>query len=334
INNELTHHGDVLSNIDASAWLFGWLKLDDSWNTVKLVASRLSLSVALGGGLSAWVFDPLCLNIAVVGPGSTDGDAQKSHPASDPASSKTAVILGFGNAYGSSYLVFLSIVFCILYVVQQPMGEIMLSAHFVQIILCVELFDSLRDCHQYALGVGGQRSSSHSSGISAPTSSMRRNKLTKKMVGPASTAREVHERRDAEIEYQRYSTYLIPQVIYLTLIAYVHYFSTGHQFNLATVHWSSAFVVLREVHFVLSGILVALNSLGSFLLVSLALPLVVLWNSPLSNKLLRHAPSWFTALLGQCMLVHFGYNAAIMTSTAICTSWLRRALHVWSIFVP
>ncbi|KAJ1854426.1 mannose-ethanolamine phosphotransferase gpi13, partial [Coemansia sp. RSA 486] len=143
------------------------------WSDLRIVLARMAVGVALGGGLAAWFASPFCIDVAITGPGAAPGKPSEALPTSlQPQSSSTshvkstdngngsgsgsgsgsgnghqttAVILGYGNAHGAAYLVFVSVVFCVLYVFQQPMGGIMLSLLFVELVVCAELFDSLRD---------------------------------------------------------------------------------------------------------------------------------------------------------------------------------------------
>ncbi|KAJ2787190.1 mannose-ethanolamine phosphotransferase gpi13 [Coemansia interrupta] len=112
------------------------------WSELRLVLARMSVGIAVGGGFAAWVASPFCIDVAVT------AVPQANRAAKLPtiqATKQAAIILGFGNAYGAAYLMLVSVVFCVLYAFQQPMGGIMLSLLLVKLLLCVETFDSLRD---------------------------------------------------------------------------------------------------------------------------------------------------------------------------------------------
>ncbi|KAJ1811738.1 mannose-ethanolamine phosphotransferase gpi13, partial [Coemansia sp. RSA 2598] len=135
------------------------------WSDLRVVLARMAVGVALGGGLAAWFASPFCIDVAIgdAGASASQVHSQRSGRSKSAGGSssitgttstntntaskrqRTAVILGYGNAYGAAYLMFVSFVFCVLYVFQQPMGGIMLSVLFVELIVCAELFDSLRD---------------------------------------------------------------------------------------------------------------------------------------------------------------------------------------------
>ena len=242
---------DPFAEADAAFGLFSALVPHDVWESTKLVLARLAFSFALGGGLATWIIDPFCLNVRIVNANDVELDISHTKFKSKQPS-KAAIILGFGNTHGSAYLIFLSIAFCVLFIEPQPMGEIMLSSLFVQIILSLELFDALRDCYQLVLSSALEKNQPKPRGSQDSNSGA--------LLPP----------------HERLSIFLVPQITLLILLSYLHYFSTGHQFTLASIQWSSAFVGLNDVHLLFSGILVFMNSVGSFLLVSFALPLVIL----------------------------------------------------------
>ncbi|KAJ2384269.1 mannose-ethanolamine phosphotransferase gpi13, partial [Coemansia sp. RSA 2603] len=132
--------GTLASEVAASASASSSLKSD--WSELRLVLARMSIGIAVGGGFAAWVASPFCIDVAVTAVSSAK---QTPKPSKPQETKQAAIILGYGNAYGAAYLMFVSVVFCVLYTFQQPMGGIMLSLLLVKLILCVEMFDSLRD---------------------------------------------------------------------------------------------------------------------------------------------------------------------------------------------
>ncbi|KAJ2173295.1 mannose-ethanolamine phosphotransferase gpi13, partial [Coemansia sp. RSA 532] len=135
------------------------------------------------------------------------------------------------------------------------MGGIMLSLLFIELILCVELFDALRDTIEEA------------------------------------------------------SSLLCAQVILMAQLSYVGYFATGHQFTLVSIQWSTAFVGVREMQLVVCGIIVALNTLGSFVLTAACMPLAVLWNESLGTQLLRLAPDNYISRITGAGAAYAAYHA-------------------------
>ncbi|KAJ2520784.1 mannose-ethanolamine phosphotransferase gpi13 [Coemansia sp. RSA 1939] len=258
------------------------------WSEVRIVLARMAVGIAVGGGLSAWIASPFCLDIAIT-------KAPKDVLASGTSKKKTAnsrlqpprqaaVILGFGNAFGAAYLAFVTVIFCILYTFQQPMGGIMLSALFIKLLLCAELFDALSDA----------------------------------LASEESTAQT-----------------LVPaQVAVIALLAYQGYFATGHQFTLVSIQWSTAFVGIQDMHLYICGILVFLNTFGSFVLTALFVPLVMLWNESLGSPLLRLAPDTYFARVTGAGALYAAYNLLVTMGAAAFAAWFRRHLMVWKVFAP
>ncbi|KAJ1733309.1 mannose-ethanolamine phosphotransferase gpi13 [Coemansia biformis] len=254
------------------------------WSELRIVLARMAAGVAVGGGLAAWYASPFCLDIAVAPalPQPAASPAKRGAASATPAPRQTAVILGYGNAFGAAYLVFATVVFCVLYLVQQPMGAIMLSGLLVKIILWAELFDALRDA----------------------------------LADTADGA-------------------LLPaQVTLLALLSFLDYFSTGHQFTLVSIQWNTAFVGMRDMQLVVCGAIVALNTLGSFILAAVCVPLALVWNEPLGSPRLRLAPDSYFARITGAAAAYIAYHALIATSTAAWAAWFRRHLMVWKIFAP
>ncbi|KAJ2403553.1 mannose-ethanolamine phosphotransferase gpi13 [Coemansia sp. RSA 2526] len=255
------------------------------WSDMRMALARMAAGVALGGGLAAWYASPFCLDVELPNvPILSQPQALPTNKGASRApagqSQRTAVILGYGNAYGAAYLIFVTVVFCVLFLVQQPMGGIMLSLLFIELILCVELFDALRDTIEEA------------------------------------------------------SSLLCAQVILMAQLSYVGYFATGHQFTLVSIQWSTAFVGVREMQLVVCGIIVALNTLGSFVLTAACMPLAVLWNESLGTQLLRLAPDNYISRITGAGAAYAAYHAVVSVSSAACAAWFRRHLMVWKIFAP
>ncbi|KAJ1738800.1 mannose-ethanolamine phosphotransferase gpi13 [Coemansia sp. RSA 1821] len=243
-----------------------------NWSDLRMALARMAVGIALGGGLAAWYASPFCIDIKLPDTSAASGKSKSK-------SGKAAIILGYGNAYGAAYLMFVTVVFCVLYLLQQPMGGIMLSLLFIELLLCAEAFDALKD------------------------------------------ALEV--------------TSLLPaQAVMMGLLSYMGYFATGHQFTLVSIQWSTAFVGVREMQLVLCGIIVALNTLGAFILAALCMPLSVLWNESLGSRVLRLAPNNYLSRVTGSGAAYMAYHMAISTSSAACAAWFRRHLMVWKIFAP
>ncbi|KAJ1792752.1 mannose-ethanolamine phosphotransferase gpi13, partial [Coemansia sp. RSA 2399] len=254
------------------------------WSELRIVLARMAVGVAVGGGLAAWIASPFCLDVAI-----SDVPEVSASPKQRPAKPQhpprqAAVILGFGNAFGAAYLAFVTVVFCVLYTFQQPMGGIMLSVLFVALVFNAELFDALRDALAADDG-------------SAPS--------------------------------------LVPaQVAAMALLAYQGYFATGHQFTLVSIQWSTAFVGVREMQLLICGAIVLLNTLGSFVLAALCVPLAMLWNESLGAQPLRLAPDAYLARVTGAGALYAAYNLLVATGSAVFAAWFRRHLMVWKVFAP
>ncbi|PIA16570.1 alkaline phosphatase-like protein [Coemansia reversa NRRL 1564] len=241
------------------------------WADVRVVLARLAAGVALGGGVAAWHASPLCVDVTL-----DEGAADVG------AAPRRAVVLGFGNAFGAAHVLFISAVFCVLYLVQQPAGGVVLSMTLAALLLSAELFDALRDA-----------------------------------LPPAAALR------------------LLPaHAVMMAQLAFLGFFATGHQFTLASIQWNVAFVGMRDMHLVVCGVLVALNTLAPFVLAALCVPLSVLWNESLAAPALNRDPARYLARISGAAALHAVYYLLVALSTAACAAYFRRHLMVWKVFAP
>ncbi|KAJ2084215.1 mannose-ethanolamine phosphotransferase gpi13 [Coemansia sp. RSA 988] len=241
------------------------------WADVRVVLARLAVGVALGGGVVAWHTSPLCVDVSL------DGNT-----ADASAAPRRAVVLGFGNAFGAAHVLFISTVFCVLFLVQQPAGGIALSLTLGTLLLSAELFDALRD-----------------------------------VLPPAAASR------------------LLPaQAVMLAQLAFLGFFATGHQFTLASIQWNVAFVGVRDMHLIVCGVLVTLNTLASFVLAALCAPLPVLWNESLTAPAPHRDPTRYLARISGAAALHAAYYLLVALSAAASAAHFRRHLMVWKIFAP
>ena len=111
------------------------------------------------------------------------------------------------------------------------------------------------------------------------------------------------------------------------LLGSFYFFKTGHQATLASIQWDSAFVALKTIRYPWSPMLVLLNTFGSQMITTIAVPLLVLWKRPsIREGLLRDV---FMALS-----LHLSYYSVINIATTIWAAWLRRHLMLYRIFSP
>ncbi|CAH2351546.1 GPI ethanolamine phosphate transferase 3 [[Candida] railenensis] len=113
------------------------------------------------------------------------------------------------------------------------------------------------------------------------------------------------------------------------LIAYQHFYSTGHQATLQSIQWDVGFITTETITFPFTHLNLALNTFGSFILISIAVPLITLWKIPPSSKpitVLSQIVTNVTSLLT--------YQTIISTSSLAFAGHFRRHLMVWKIFAP
>ncbi|KAE8198365.1 hypothetical protein A4X06_0g2745 [Tilletia controversa] len=97
-------------------------------------------AVLLGIAAVFWLLAPICIEFRQVDvpvvPGTAAGAAT--------AGRKQVQLLGFGNAFGSTYLLLVSVVFGLLFLSAQPSGQVTLSLGMVALVLLSELGAELR----------------------------------------------------------------------------------------------------------------------------------------------------------------------------------------------
>lgn len=116
-------------------------------------------------------------------------------------------------------------------------------------------------------------------------------------------------------------------VTVLFLLASSHFFTTGHQATLPSIQWDIAFIPFTSITYPWSPLVVIVNTFGSHIIATLAIPLLALWNHhPTENDLLsRVAGAVITFILQQTV---------VTTSSVIFAAYFRRHLMVWKIFGP
>ncbi|KAL7662877.1 GPI ethanolamine phosphate transferase 3 [[Candida] zeylanoides] len=113
------------------------------------------------------------------------------------------------------------------------------------------------------------------------------------------------------------------------LLAYQHFFSTGHQATIPSIQWDAGFVTTDSIVFPFTHLSIALNTLGSFVLVCLSVPLITLWRITPSAKpitVLSQVVLNVTSLMT--------YQTALSVSSFFFAGHFRRHLMVWKIFAP
>ncbi|GAA5908237.1 mannose-ethanolamine phosphotransferase GPI13 [Sporobolomyces salmoneus] len=259
-----------------------------------LVKTGLARIVLVGSILTAtlvWRLSPLCIRVQHNKIQNSDGTAERNQ----------IKVIGFANALGSSYLLFFSACFTLLFLVSPPPAQIVLSLHLVVILCLLEIFDSERDVQHIT------RALSSTNAIEA----FLNNDLPP---APPHTGPN----------FLQLST--------LALLAHVSFFSTGHQAVLSSIQWSSAFIGFPALTYPFAPVLVTLNTLSSHILTALSIPLFVFWNIP--PKLADQPPLVTPRHLLRSGLLYSTYLAVVGLASAVCSAWLRRHLMVWKIFAP
>ncbi|WWC60173.1 uncharacterized protein I303_102738 [Kwoniella dejecticola CBS 10117] len=256
---------------------------------VKLWIARFSIGTILGALPYTWFISPLCIKIGEKRVNQETGQEE-------------ITILGFANSYGSTCILFFLIPFSLVHLTNQPMGQLVLAALLVSVLLYLELVDTRRD----AIILQSQFASS--SNTNQPAAFDGNLDTSSTIVRPSFTD-------------------LVP----ITLSGFLGYFTTGHQAVLSSIQWKAAFVGFKVVTYPISPLLVIINTWGVFALSALAIPLLALWN-------ISPRPSGGQTLILthtlQLILGFLVYHTFITFSSAITSAWLRRHLMVWKVFAP
>ncbi|GAA5988577.1 hypothetical protein JCM5350_004460 [Sporobolomyces pararoseus] len=259
-----------------------------------LVKTGLARIVLVGSILTAtlvWRLSPLCIRVQHNKITNPDGTAERNQ----------IKVIGFANALGSSYLLFFSACFTLLFLVSPPPAQIVLSLQMVVILCLLEIFDSERDVKHVTQAL------TTSSFIEA---------FLNGQLPPAPP--------HAGPSFLQLST--------LALLAHLSFFSTGHQAVLSSIQWSSAFIGFPTLTYPFAPVLVTLNTLSSHILTALSIPLFVFWNIP--PKLADQPPLVTPRHLLRSGALYSTYLAVVTFASAVCSAWLRRHLMVWKIFAP
>lgn len=259
-------------------------------------------AVLLAGTLATtfvWPLSPLCIRVQ---------REQVRTAAGEPTRTQIKVI-GFANALGSSYLLFFAAAFSLLVLVSPPPAQLVLTLHLVVLVCLLEVWDSERDV-------------AHLTSALASTAS-----LEAFLQGD-----DLGDGAGGLPPAPPHTGPTFVQLSTLALLAHVSFFATGHQAALSSIQWSTAFIGFPSLTYPFSPLLVTLNTLSSFVLTALALPLFVLWNvpPPLKDQGALFAPRHLLRAGAGCL----AYFAALTLASAACAAHLRRHLFVWKVFAP
>lgn len=251
-----------------------------SLRTIRTVLAWYAFPLLSMVGILLWTSFPLALTI-------TREEEQKR-----------VTILGFANASGAAYYVFLFIPLIGTWISSPPMGQIVLGFSILIIGCLVEIWDAERDVQRLHASVRFARSEA----VSEPDTKV-------------------------EQDLVSFGRHIAP----LMLLAFHTFFSTGHQAAIPTIQWKTAFILTSTQSFVYGPLTVVLNTFGPVLLVVMSTPLILIWNIA-PTSLAKHTEldqQIFRAITGTNI-----YATVILLSSSLTAAWLRRHLMVWKIFAP
>ena len=276
--------------INALYWILEWMESWDGLQSariplvkiVKLWLARISIGAIFGALPCIWFTGSLCIDV--------------KRETEQTGEAKAVKVYGFANAFGSTYLLFLLIPFALVHLVNQPMGQLTLSALLVALLVYLESTDTRRD----AILMAQSFATSSSPGTFEASSSTA-------IIRPTFT-----------------------DAVPLVLMGFLGFFATGHQAVLTSIQWKAAFVGFEVVTYPFSPLLVIINTWGPFALSALALPLVAIWK--VSPRQQATTPILGDTL--QLALAFIIYHSSITLASALFAAWLRRHLMVWKVFAP
>lgn len=119
-------------------------------------------------------------------------------------------------------------------------------------------------------------------------------------------------------------------VVYLFFISWNTFYTTGHQATLASIHWNSAFIGLKSLNWVISPILVIMNTFGGHILTASAVPLLMLSDPNARNR----SPKRNIYILTKLFALFWLLNVGACFASMLHTSANKRTLFAWKIFAP
>lgn len=273
----------------------GWVVASLAGRTV---LARMVLCGTLVGANIFWWHSPLNIEIKL----------EDSAPSSDKK--RTVTILGFANAYGSAYLLFVLPFFAVLWIATQLSGQVVLALGLGVILCYLEVVDSQRDAR--AVVASFENASTLDVTLDAGT-------------------RVNNE--SLPVLHARSPTLMEP--VFLGLLGHLLFFGSGHQAVLSTIQWKTAFVGFPVLTYPWSPALVSLNTFGPLILPALCLPLFATWAvSPVQPAQVGKVK---TLVLADVVRLSLGvqlYFTALLLGTATSAAILRRHLMVWKVFAP
>ncbi|KAF7374645.1 GPI ethanolamine phosphate transferase 3 [Mycena sanguinolenta] len=289
-----------------AGWLLEWLDSagvsGSEWTEILRLARtwlvRSAFFFILVAGGSLWWVVPLCLDI--------------ESPPAQAGEKRQVTVIGYANAFGSSYLLFWTIFLSVVYTTTQLTGQLVLALTAVALVAYLEVLDSVRDVRVMD---------------------------TLAASNPSALLNRTVPSRSPPIRFF--------DTVPVALLGVLAFYGTGHQSTIPSIQWKSAFLLTPTMQMTLSGITVVLNSVGPVLLTALAAPLLALWNrAPLSvgppsaekktkTPVKQVRPD--AQIQGESIVAGLGvmiYYGVLLLGTAVSAAILRRHLMVWKVFAP
>lgn len=276
----------------AGFWLADWVHGLERWDEpTRATFLHIKMGVAravwglLGVGAVFWCYTPLSLSVL-------------REPAPEGGRPRV-MILGFGNALGSAFLLGGSLVFACLFLLAQPMGQLALAACFLATVLLAELGDHERDARMLAAVKRAEAQ------VEPPTSR------------PLPTLLEV---------------------ACLVLVGFVAFFGTGHQATFTAIQWRVAFVGFSSVTYPWSPLFVVLNAFGPMIALPVfGAVLLALWNVAPHRVTKDAVPPLPMRVPTDALYMVLGtlwYLSVLALSAAGWAYYFRRHLMLFKIWVP
>ena len=114
------------------------------------------------------------------------------------------------------------------------------------------------------------------------------------------------------------------------LLSQRYFFATGHQRALSSIQYEVGFIGMEKVNWIISPILILLNTYGSHILFSMALPLLGLWK----RALLGDMEARFLKEMKMIYMSYIGIILLNLSSATVFAGHFRRHLMVWRVFAP
>ncbi|KAF8925086.1 hypothetical protein EDD21DRAFT_367183 [Dissophora ornata] len=306
---------------------------------IKTTLVRIAFGFALVVGPAAWWSSPLCMDVRTVDvpvegnntPTPTPNKRNKaSTTPSAPATQRRVYILGYANAFGTSYYLALTMLFLFVILTQKPLGAIVLSVGLAQISCLIELVDIWRDA-DFAVWQQGvvERIQAETEALAARVGE---DGIKVPEAAAATSAESIAAAALSKHSKPPTLNLLLPTVV-LSLMGNLFFFATGHQATLSSIQWSSAFIGVPTLNYFFSPLLVIVNTLGPFVICATALPLVVLWKfPPKADKLGKIV--LFPDLTRLCLMMMMHQSLVLVANMFFTGGMFRRHLMVWKVFAP